>query len=402
MATVAEQAIPVMPVETHEFSANPRPFLEAARREHPWLARFSQGYIVHGYDAVCDLLADDNLVPGLGSLIDFYDVRGTMWARFMEEIVISRSGPEHARLRASVNKAFSPRHANKVRPLMRRVITELLDEWAPKGAFDFAEFAAYFPITVMFGLLGVSPEPVARIRSAIEQHTASLSVDITTRAGFLAAWEVLWDFADTLVKEREASGTFDEDALLDRLIAAKNTGDIDDVELRFMVLTNIIAGYDTSKNQLGLIMKILLDRPEIYTRCAGDGEYCGKVVQEALRYSSIATPFREVARDFTYGGYTFTKGETVVCAPPLSGMDPSMFPDPMTFDPDRPNANRHAAFGRGPHICLGQFIAKAQLQEGLHLIARRLRNPRLAGEIAWRPFLGAWGVKSLPIAFEGE
>ena len=87
-------------------------------------------------------------------------------------------------------------------------------------------------------------------------------------------------------------------------------------------------------------------------------------------------------------------------APPLANRDPAVFGDPSAFDPERENAGRNVAFGRGPHICIGQFIARNQLQEGLHLIARRLRNPRLAGEAAWRPFLGAWGLKHLPIAFD--
>ena len=126
MQVAAEIPLPTMPVETPEFSADPQPFLEAARREHPWLARFSQGYLVHGYQAVADLLADDeNLVPGLGPLIDFYGVRGTMWARFMEEIVLSASGPAHRRLRASVVHAFTPQRATQVRPVMQQVITEL-------------------------------------------------------------------------------------------------------------------------------------------------------------------------------------------------------------------------------------------------------------------------------------
>ncbi|MGG7379010.1 cytochrome P450, partial [Escherichia coli] len=75
---------------------------------------------------------------------------------------------------------------------------------------------------------------------------------------------------------------------------------------------------------------------------------------------------------------------------------PLAFPEPQKFDPDREGAGRNIAFGRGAHICLGQFIARNQLQEGLHLIAQRIRNPRLDGAIEWRPFLGAWGLKRLP------
>lgn len=401
MGVAAELSLPLLPVDTIEFAADPNVFLGPARDQHPWLARFSQGYVVHGYNAVADMLADDeNLKPGLGPIIDFYGVRDTMWGRFMSEIVLSISGPTHARIRASVGSAFTPRRANLARPLMQKVISGLLDEWAPKGEFNFADFASFFPVTVMCGLLGVSAEPVPRLRTAVEDHISSLAIDMATRPRFLAAWEVLWEFADTLVSEREASGKLDESSLLDALIDSKKSGQLNEIELRFMVLTVFLAGYDTTKNQLALMMMLLLDRPEIYARCAEDREYCGKVVQETLRHSSIPTAYREAARTFTYEGCEFRKGELLLFLPPLAGRDPSVFPNPHTFDPDRENAGRHLAFGRGAHICMGMFIARAQLQEGLHLIARRLKNPRLNGKIVWRQFLGAWGPRDLPVAFD--
>jgi len=393
--------IPVIPVETLEFSGNIDAFLPDARKVHPWLARFSQGWLVHGYDAVADLLADDaNLVPGFGGVIDFYGVRGTMWGRFMEQMLLSLSGPDHTRLRGSVAAAFTPRRANREREMMQRVIGELIDEWAPRGHFDFAEFASFFPVTVICGVLGVSAEPIPRIRGALENQLKSLNMDQAAKPLFMAGWGVLWDFAETVIAEREASGQFDEDALLDTLIAAKNAGQMDDIELRFMLLTIVIAGYDTSKNMLTLMMNMLLDRPDDYARCAEDLAFCGKFTQEALRHSAIASPFRAAARDFSYGGHDFRQGELVVLAPSLGGRDPSVFPDPLSIDPERANAGRHLGFGRGAHICLGQFIARNQLQEGIHLIAQRLKNPRRDGEVAWRPFLGAWGLATLPIAFD--
>lgn len=397
------KALPILPIETPEFAADPNPYLEAARREHPWLARFSRGYVVHGYQAMCDLFFDDkNLVQGLGAIVDYYGVQGTMWARFMEEIVISRSGPVHTRLRASVSRAFTPKRANAERAMMQQVISDLLDEWLPKGYFDFAEFASYFPVSVICGLLGVSVDRIPTIRSAVEDHMSSLSMDPGAKALFLAAWEVLWEFADSLVTEREASGKQGEDSLLDALIEAKNNGELDDVELRFMVLTVIIAGYDTSKNQLTMTMKLLLERPELYARCATDKEFCGKIVDESLRHSAIATPFREAAHDFMYKDVQFRKGDSIIMATALGNRDPAAFSDPETFDTDRGNVKRHVAFGRGPHICLGMFIARNQLQEGLHLFAQRVPNLRLAGEVTWRPFMGAWGPKTLPIALSSN
>jgi cytochrome P450 len=401
MNVAAEMTLPLLAVEALEFAADPDRYLEPARKQHPWLARFSQGYVVHGYKAVADMLADDeHLRPGLGPIIDFYGVRGTMWGRFMSEIVLSISGPTHTRIRASVVGAFTPRRANEARPLMQKVITGLLDEWAPKGEFNFADFASFFPVTVMCGLLGVSAEPVPRLRTAVEDHISSLAIDMATKPRFLAAWEVLWEFTDTLVHEREASGICEDDSLLDALIGAKKSGQLDETELRFLVLTLFLAGYDTTKNQLAMMMMLLLDRPEIYARCAEDKDFCGKVVQETLRHSGIPTAYRETAQTFTYEGCEFRKGELLLILPPLADRDPAMFADPLRFDPERENAGRHLAFGRGAHICMGMFIARAQLQEGLHLIAQRLKNPRLNGKIVWRQFLGAWGPRDLPIAFD--
>jgi len=401
MELAEDHQIPVMPVESPEFAADPQPYLEAARREHPWLARFSQGYVVHGYQACADLLADNrNMTCGFGPIIDFYGVRGTGWARFMEETLISVYSPAHTRLRDSVAHAFTPRRANQEREMMKLTITALLDEWAPAGRFDFAEFASYFPVTVMCGLLGVSSDWVPRMHEALENQLKSLTLDPSVKPLFMAGWDVLWEFADRLVGEREASGQVSPDSLLDDIIAAKQRGEMDDREARFMVLTVLFAGYDTSKNQLAMTMKLLLARPDIYRRCADDLQYCRNVTEESLRHSAIATPYREAANDFTYGGFGFRKGEMIVLAPPLANRDPALFERSSQFDPERANLSRHIAFGRGPHLCIGQYLARNQLQEGLHLIARRLRNPRLDGELEWRPFLGAWGPRHLPIAFD--
>ncbi len=401
MNVASEMSLPFLPVDSPDLTANPYPYVERARAEHPWLARFAEGYIVHSYKAVSELLADDeNLLPGFGPVVEFYSVHGTMWARFWEDMLPSVSGEKHKRLRGSVAHAFTPRHANQVRPLMRKVITELLDEWAPKGAFDFVEFASLFPISVMCGLLGVSTEHVPRIRSALETHILSLSLDPALKQPALAGWEVMWRFADDAVKQREASGTLDNDSLLDRMIQSKDRGDLDEIELRFMLLVLMLAGFDTSRNMLGFIMKTLLERLDTYARCAEEREYCGKVVEEALRYYGIATPYRVAARDFTYQDVRFRRGEVLVCVTALAAQDASVFPDPSTFDPARENSHRNVAFGRGAHICLGQFLARTQLQEGLHLIARRLKNPVLSGAIGWKPFIGAWGLSKLPIRFE--
>ena len=168
-----------------------------------------------------------------------------------------------------------------------------------------------------------------------------------------------------------------------------------------LIIFFFIAGYDTSKNVLTYTMWALLDRPDIYQRCARDHEYCVKVVEEGLRYFNPGSVPRITAQDIVYRDVLLPKGTMVWFNVNIAGRDPDVFDHPDSFDPERrvtPN-QRHVAFSLGKHMCLGQYIARAQLQEGLHQIAQRMRNPRLAGKFGWRPFPGTWGLKGLPIEF---
>jgi cytochrome P450 len=401
MQVVSAMELPALPVEQPEFAANPMPYVDAARLRHPWLATFHAGYVVHGYQATKDLLCmDDKMRVNFDGIVEYFGAQGTAWARFMESMLPTQSAPQHTRLRASVAEAFTPRRANQTRPLMRKVISELLDEWAPPGQFDFAEFASYFPVAVMCGLLGVSAEPIGAIREALETQVAAMTLNRDLLPRLVAGYEVLWSFADTLVIDREKRGAADDGSLIDTLIAFKNAAKLDETELRFMLMVLLLAGYDTSKNVLTLTMYTLLQHPHMWEQCAAEQSYCGKVVEEILRHSAITTPYRLLTADVEYEGILFPKGTLLCFATPLAGRDPAVFPDAMEFQPERDRTTRHLAFGRGMHMCLGQYLARAQLEEGLHLIAQRLRTPRSAGEATWRPFLGAWGLRTLPIAFE--
>ena len=402
MQLVSDLDLPELPIEGAEFSADPMRFLEPARQKHPWLAKFSKGYVVHGYEATKELLyMDKKMGPHFSGLIEYYGAEDTDWARFMGDQMATISGPRHDRLRASVAAAFTPRHANRTRPLMRKVISDLLDEWAPKGAFDFADFASYFPITVMCGLLGVPSGPVREIRDALDLQMACMTMNRDIFPAILEAYGMLRDFAAGLIAEREASAALDEDQLLDALIASKNAGKLSDDELRDLLITLLLAGFDSSKNELTLTMHALLDKPEILERCAEDSEFCRNVIRESLRHTSVVSPSRTLYEDVEYEGILFPAGTYICFTIALTGRDPSVFSDPMEFRPEREQQPRHIAFGRGTHICLGQYLATAQMEEGLHLIAQRVGRPRLTGEVTWRPFRsGAWGIQTLPIEFE--
>jgi len=401
MELLTEMDLPLLPAELPEFASDPMPFVEEARRKHPWLAKSNVGgYIVHGYHSSRDIIGmDDNTHPFYPGIAAYYDAEGTAWGDFMGQMMNATVGDKHRRLRVSVQSAFSPKNINTYRSLMREVLSELLDEWVPKSRFDFAEFASYFPISVFCGLLGVSREVVPRIRDALEIQGNSVSLDRNLRDSLLAAFDILWDFVDMAVKEREKVGG-NTSGLIDTMLAARDAGVIDDTEMRQNLIMFAAGGYDTSKNMLALIVYNLLERPDVWQRCAEDIGYCRKVVNEGLRHSGISTVYRVATRDFEYDGVLIPKDTMLILMVSMAGRDPSFFADPLTFDPERKNAGQHVTFGRGEHHCIGMHLARAQIEEGLHLVAQRLARLRLTGEPTWRSYLGIWGLETLPVEFD--
>ena len=185
------------------------------------------------------------------------------------------------------------------------------------------------------------------------------------------------------------------------LITTADEGQISHRQLVDLIMFFFIAGYDTSKNVLTYTMYLLMNYPEIYQRCAVDYDYCADVLEESLRYFNPASVGRQVNEDIVFRDVLLPKDTMLFFTLSISGRDPLSFDKPELFDPERAidRDHRHVAFGLGKHMCLGQYIARAQLQEAIHLVAQRLGDPELAGEVTWRPFPGSWGIKSLPIRF---
>ena len=169
-------------------------------------------------------------------------------------------------------------------------------------------------------------------------------------------------------------------------------------QLADLLIFLFVAGYDTSKNALTLLMDVMIARPDLYERCATDRPWCARVVEENFRYLTTSTIPRLVTKDIAYQGVTIPAGTNLFFPVSVSGRDPAL-PQADSFDPAFARDRKHITFGMGVHICMGQFIARAQIEEGLHLIAQRMKHPRRTGPSAWRPFFGVWGLKGLPIAY---
>jgi cytochrome P450 len=394
--------LPFLAVDQDWFAADPYPQFAAAREKHPWLARSPFGYVINDYRAIREFFHDETkYAPPYDGVLDVMNAHGTAWGHFQTNHLLAFTGDQHQRLRSILAPAFTPRQANRSRGLMREVITELLDEWAPKRAFDFEEFASYFPISVMCRLIGAPPESIAPIRKSLEALGLSICMDPQFLPQLEEATLVLEDFVQQRVADRRAGKRLgDDDDLLDAMLKAQDQGGLSDEELTNILIFLFVAGYDTSKNILTIMMSILAERPEMLARCGEDIEYCRKVVKETFRYQSTAPGLRMLGQDWAYRDVVLPKGSMIWFPLNVIGRDPRVAENAEVFDPERAHTNPPIPFGLGAHICLGQYIAKAQLEEGLHLIAQRMTNLRTSGPAGWRPFPGTWGIKGLPIEFE--
>jgi len=165
----------------------------------------------------------------------------------------------------------------------------------------------------------------------------------------------------------------------------------------------LLAGTDTTRNQLGCAVALFAQHPDQFELLRDDPELAPGAVEEVMRYlGAVRGTARYASEDITYRDVLFPKGTLIFPNFVAANYDKDKFVNPTTFDITREAGTPHLTFGSGAHFCLGAFLARAELQEAFTVIARRLPDLRLDGEISWKPLQnGIWGPESLPIAFLG-
>jgi len=395
-------ALKHLPMDSPDFSSNPFLLFDEARAIHPWLAKFSFGYVITEYRAVRDLMAmEGRLRTPYGEMVDMIGARDTVWGRFQSSHISACNGAEHMRLRKILQPALTPKQANAYRPMIRKVMNDLLDRWGPSGAFDFEEFVSWFTQTVICRMVGVSSDAILSLRASLNMLALSVNMKPGDLVHIENATQELDHCAHLLIAAREAGAPDEDDPdFLGVLLAARADGNMTTREIADMIMFFIISGFGTSKNVLTRAMHQLLQRPDLYSRCSEELAFCGKVIDETMRLHATTTSPRLLTDDIVYRDVGIP-ADTVLWFPwSVIARDPSVADDAAVFQPDRDKKIAHLGFALGSHMCIGQYFARAQMEEGLHMIAQRILRPRSAGPGGWWPFLGTWGIKGLPIEFD--
>lgn len=356
---------------TSEGRADPFPLYAKAHELGPVSVITGGPHLVCGYAAVNQVLRDPGFGPMERPLED--PDRAVGGPPSMGRSILWANPPDHGRMRSLISQVFTARRVTALRPAIEDAVDALLDELAEAGAggrsVDFMErFAFPLPVTVICEMLGVPAadrhrfrSPAADLTEALELPALASSPSAPDADGPVgaAARELAGYFAH-LIRERRAAPRGD---LVSALVAARDADDgrLSDEELLANLILLLVAGFETTTGLLGNGLAILLDRPDVLTGLRSGAIDVTGFVEEVLRYDSPVQVTTRVARadGLTVGGLPIPKGGDVILLIGAANRDPARYPDPDRFDPARPD-NRPLSFGAGPHICLGNGLARLE------------------------------------------
>mgnify|MGYP001351303457 CR=1 FL=1 len=368
-----------------------------------WLVRNLFGFAVWHYDDVTGILRDKRWHSAAGRIPEIMGVTDEAFLARQSVNILSAEGDVHLRLRRLVAPAFSPRQADRLRPFMREVINGLVDKVAAAGRADIAvDLCEPYPIPIICELLGAPKTDWQLFSRWANDILEIFSLDMPSKLELIMRTQDELDaYTRELIAQRRSKPA---DDLLTDLIAAEEAGDkLSTDELVMMVNAVIVGGTDTTRNQLGCALGLFAEHPDQWALLAERPELAQRAVEETMRYfGAVRGTARFASVDIEYRDVLFPAGTFMSVGLAEANRDPDVFRDPMDFDITAQKSDQpHLTFGSGIHYCLGQALARAELQEALPLLAQRMPNLRLDGPTEWKPDgVGIFGPAHMPVTFD--
>jgi cytochrome P450 len=308
--------------------------------------------------------------------------------------------PEHARLRRMVTAPFAIKRVEALRPAVQKIVDDLIDAMlAGPNPVDLVEaFALPVPSLVICELLGV-PYTDHDFFQANSSRLISRSVAPEDR---MAAHGNLHRYLDELLTSKKADAGGD---LLEQLKARVDGGELTNDDAAGIGVLLLLAGHETTANMIALGTLTLLEHPDqlALLRDSEDPKLVAGAVEELLRFLNITHTGRQrvATEDIEIAGQTIKAGDGVIVANDIGNRDPAQFADPYKLDIER-DARRHVAFGFGVHQCLGQPLARVELQVVYSTLYRRIPTLKRAVPLEEIPFKhdgSVYGVYELPVSW---
>ncbi|SEI60908.1 hypothetical protein SAMN04488058_101124 [Deinococcus reticulitermitis] len=295
----------------------------------------------------------------------------------------ARQPPDHTRIRAFVNKAFTPRRVASLEPFIRDLAERTIGAFEGDGEADLVSQLSYdLPALVIFKLLGVPDEDVPNVKEWALSRVLMNFGDPgeEEQLGHARNLVKYWNYCVALIESRLETPT---DDLPGDMARVYNSGDhtVGTHEMASLVYGMLTAGHETTTNLLSNAFRDLLTHREQWERLVADPAKIPGAVEEMLRYApSVFTWKRKVKKPATVAGVELPVGANVLLLLGSANRDPAQFERGDELDVERSNAREHLAFGLGIHYCLGAPLARLESRVVLEELTRRLPGLRLKAQ----------------------
>jgi cytochrome P450 len=352
-------------------------------------------------------------ITGLWMVFDYQGVKRLLneqesfSSRLGPDWLIFADPPRHAKLRALISQAFTPKSIASLEPRIVELSRQLLETPLQRGEMDMAaDFSVQLPMMVIAEMLGVAPSDRAQFQRWID---VLLNMSYTIPGGkeaegaesdFVKITVEMGDYLARLLEERRKAP---KDDLLTRLAQAELDGErLTQEEILGFFQLLLLAGSETTTNLLNNAILSLVEHPQELRRLQAHPELLPSAIEEVLRYRSpLQWMFRVTRRDVELHGQTIPARKVVLAMIGSANRDPGHFVEPNRFDITR-QPNPHLAFGHGLHFCLGSALGRMEARVALSELFARVNNIRLASSEPWEPRKGlhVQGPTRLPIQFD--
>lgn len=309
-------------------------------------------------------------------------------------IILEVDPPDHTKTRKVMSRALSPKVAKTFADLFAQTAEVLVDELLEKGTIEaVTDLAERFPTTVFPKAVGMKDTNArylvdygAMVFNAVGPDN-ELRRDAMVHAGEIVPW----------INAACARARLTGDGLGALVYAAADAGEITEAEAGMLVRSFLSAGVDTTVTGIGNALWCLSQNPDQWTRLKEAPKLSRAAFEEVLRYTSPVHTFgRTAGRATEIAGFEVEEDTKVLCVLASANMDPEKWEDPEAFRIDRKPVG-HVAFGAGIHGCVGQNIARAELEAVLHALIARVDRIEPAGEAVWRPGNAIRSLDRLPL-----
>lgn len=389
------------------FKANPYPVYARLREKEPVcrvvLPDGQAAWLITRYDDVAAALTDGRFAKDPDNALTPEQRRRQPWVprmfRPLTRNMLDRDPPDHTRLRALVQRAFTPRLVEGLRERIEALTDELLDAALRRGRADLIrDYALPVPTTIIAEMLGVPAED----RRRFQRWSSSIVAADPSGWRMFKAIPSAFAFLRYLRRLVRTRRTEPRDDLVSALVAAEEAGDsLSEDELLAMIFLLLVAGHETTVNLIGNGVLALLEHPAELEKLRGNPILIKSAVEELLRYDGPLEKATEryAREEASVAGVPIPRGELVYAVLASANRDARQFSDPDSLDLAR-DPNRHLAFGLGIHYCLGAPLARLEGQIAIATLLARAPGLRLAvarKRLRWKRGLVLRGLEALPV-----